>query len=272
MFKITENLFDKIVKKWNCYKYRFVPWIAANVNDKHWVNFSNDQVSSPQHLVKTLVELLTKLEDYAQLKDNLELYARLHFSNQQALLQTCGFSLCHKHSSLQNAGNGIFIREGQVKKGSLVGIYAGTVYQPYQPILLQSVRNQFLFRCSDGVLLDGNDRSISRIIYKSCCSRDQVGLIKTGDTSWLTPWPVNPLNVGQYVNNGSSKLANVCYQEVDINLKQFPLSLRKFIPNVNYASVAQDGYRDLRLVVLVALRDISAGEELLSSYFTLVQT
>ena len=54
----------------------------------------------------------------------------------------------------------------------------------------------------------------------------------------------------QYVNNGSSKLANVCYQEVDINLKQFPLSLRKFIPNVNYASVAQDGYRDLRLVVL----------------------
>ena len=54
----------------------------------------------------------------------------------------------------------------------------------------------------------------------------------------------------QYVNNGSNKHANVCYQEVDIDLNQFPLSLRKFVPNVNYASVAHDGYRDLRLVLL----------------------
>jgi len=271
MLKIAEKHFYRILKKWNTYKYRFVPWIAANVHDKHWTDL-RDQVCAPQELVKSLIELLAKFEDYSQLKDDLELYARLHFSNQQVLLQTSSFSLCHKKSSLQNAGNGIFIREGRAKKGSLVGIYCGTVYQPYQPILLQSVRNKFIFRCSDGVLVDGNDRSISRIIYKSCCSRDQVGLIRTGDTSWLTPWPVNPLNVGQYVNNGSNKHANVCYQEVDIDLNQFPLSLRKFVPNVNYASVAHDGYRDLRLVLLVALRDICAGEELLSSYFTLVQT
>ena len=58
--------------------------------------------------------------------------------------------------------------------GSIVGVYPGTVYQPYQPILIQSVRNQFLFRCADGVLVDGNDRGISRVIFKSCSSRDQV--------------------------------------------------------------------------------------------------
>ena len=44
-----------------------------------------------------------------------------------------------------------------------------------------------------------------------------IGMIKTSDTSWLTPWPVNPLNNGQYVNNGDSNKEsknppNVCYQ------------------------------------------------------------
>ena len=47
------------------------------------------------------------------------------------------------------------------------------------------------------------------------------------DTSWLTPFPVCPLNVGQIVNNGTRALpANVRYLELDIPA-DFPLRLRK---------------------------------------------
>ena len=58
--------------------------------------------------------------------------------------------------------------------------------------------------------------------------------------------------------------------EVDLP-SQFPLHLRKFLPNVNFESSAIDGERPLRLVVLIAVRDIVEGEELLSSYFTILQ-
>ena len=36
-----------------------------------------------------------------------------------------------------------------------------------------------------------------------------VGMLKTSDTSWLTPFPINPLNNGQYVNNGGNKIGLV---------------------------------------------------------------
>ena len=35
------------------------------------------------------------------------------------------------------------------------------------------------------------------VCFRSCGGRDQVGLVKVCDTSWLTPRPVNPLNIGQ---------------------------------------------------------------------------
>ena len=62
-----------------------------------------------------------------------------------------------------------------VNLGSLVCLYPGTVYQPYQSILLQSVRNQFLFRCADGVLVDGKDTAISSTIYRSGHTRPLRG-------------------------------------------------------------------------------------------------
>ena len=98
----------------------------------------------------------------------------------------------------------------------------------------------------------------------------KVGLSKIADTSWLTNRPVNPLNIGQFVNNGGKESCNVAYLELDLSA-QFPLHLRKFLPNVNFESSAMDGVRPLRLVVLIAVRDIQEGEELLSSYFTILQ-
>ena len=54
--------------------------------------------------------------------------------------------------------------------------------------------------------------------------------------TWLTSYPVTPLNTGQYVNNHTQENpANVMYQEINLPLKEFPYKLRKFIPNVNYS-------------------------------------
>lgn len=96
----------------------------------------------------------------------------------------------------------------------------------------------------------------------------QVGLTRVADTSWVTPVPANPLNVGQYVNNGGRE-ANVAYTELTLPTN-FPLRLRKLLPNVNFAGSGEGGERGLRVVALVAVREVVQGEELLSSYFTLV--
>lgn len=39
---------------------------------------------------------------------------------------------------------------------------------------------------------------------RSSSHRDKIGLHFISDLSWLTPHPINPLAVGQYVNNGST--------------------------------------------------------------------
>ena len=72
-------------------------------------------------------------------------------------------------------------------------------------------------------------------------------MIKIADTSWLTLYhPVNPLNVGQIVNNENGEHpANVRYQELDIP-ETFPILLRKFLPNINY----EGGHESLRVVYI----------------------
>ena len=41
------------------------------------------------------------------------------------------------------------------------------VYQPGEPLLLQSLGNTFVLRCIDGLYIDGNDRLVSAAIYRS---------------------------------------------------------------------------------------------------------
>ena len=81
---------------------------------------------------------------------------------------------------------------------------------------------------------------------------------------------MNPLNVGQIVNNApNEKAVNVNYHELNLDLEAFDPNLRVFLPNVHFKSTNQ---RYLRIVPLVAIRDIEAGEELYSSYFSIVDT
>ena len=44
---------------------------------------------------------------------------------------------------------------------------AGVIYQPGEPLLLQSLGNTFVLRCIDGQYIDGNDRLVSAAIYRS---------------------------------------------------------------------------------------------------------
>lgn len=188
-------------------------------------------------------------------------------SPREIMLNTLGFSVEKMASSLPGAGIGVFVTQGQVPEGVVVAMYPGTVYQADEPVLFQSIRNPFVFRCIDAVLIDGNDKGLSKLVFRSCSGRDRLGPFRLSDSSWLTTCPENPLAVGQYINNCSNeKAANVCYQEFDVP-DDFPLELRQYLPNVNYRPSLQ---RRLRCVVLVSLRKIYSGEEVYSNYYTIV--
>merc|ERR1711894_355983 len=122
-------------------------------------------------------------------------------------------------------------------------------------------------------MIDGNDKNLSRYIYRSCSQRDRHGPYFTCDATWLAPYPINPLAVGQYVNNQSKRFpANVTYQEFDIP-DNFPFHLLKYVPNIHYSPSTEEinKIRLLRVIVLVSTRQINAGEELFSTYFTVVR-
>ncbi|XP_065455054.1 SET domain-containing protein 9 isoform X8 [Chrysemys picta bellii] len=161
------------------------------------------------------------------------------FNPEEVLFNTLGFSITRDRSSLISAGTGVFVTKGFVPKGAVVSMYPGTVYQKYEPIFFQSIGNPFIFRCIDGVLIDGNDKGISKAVYRSCSKRDQLGPFQMSDITWLTPAVQNPLAIGQYVNNCShskleDKAANVCYQEFDVP-EYFPIELKQYFPNITYS-------------------------------------
>ncbi|XP_048875619.1 SET domain-containing protein 9 isoform X4 [Brienomyrus brachyistius] len=221
--------------RWNSYKYRFVPWIAVNIckNERTLRQVplcSLDKLVSDEEVLRSITKLFRALfsSNLGGQRDLLRMLSSSSQTNYQAavgeegpsdpgrvMFDTMGFAIERRPSSLQSAGT-------------------GTVYQKYEPIFFQSICNPFIFRCIDGVLIDGNDKGISKAVYRSCSGRDRLGPVKFSDTTWLTDEPYNPLAVGQYVNNCSNdKAANVCYQEFDVPTG-FPIELCQYLPNVNY--------------------------------------
>ncbi|XP_004937305.2 SET domain-containing protein 9 isoform X1 [Gallus gallus] len=287
-------------RRWDAYKYRFVPWLAFNVRRqrrtlRYVPESSQDKIISDEDVFETLLKVFTALlvNDFSRQVPALALlpgvqrrYARLRaaglgpagsppgrhsqrepLSPEEVLFRTLGFSLARERSSLLSAGTGVFVSRGSAPQGAVVAMYPGTVYRKHEPIFFQSLGNPFIFRCIDGILIDGNDKGLSRSVYRSCSWRDQLGPFQMSDVSWLTAAPQNPLAVGQYVNNCSyEKAANVCYQEFDVP-RHFPVELKQYLPNIVYSHEIES---HLRCVVLVALRDIKQGEELFSNYYTIV--
>ncbi|XP_061784819.1 SET domain-containing protein 9 [Nerophis lumbriciformis] len=267
------HVLEKLHVKWKSYRHRFVPWIALNIskNEKtlrHVKKRSEDKLVPDEEVSGSLLRLFRVLYSEAVKGHfHVQVTSGKELSAHDAMFRSLGFCIERKRSTLPYAGCGVFVSRGVVPKGATVAMYPGTIYQPYEPILLQSIRNPFVFRCLDGVLVDGNDKAVSKMVYKSCSARDRMGPFVMSDTSWLTVSPENPLAVGQYVNNCSNEWpANVCYQEYDVP-DTFPFELRRYLPNVNYGPHSQG---PLRCVVLVSLRDITAGDELFSNYYTIV--
>ncbi|NWU91664.1 SETD9 protein, partial [Upupa epops] len=287
-------------RRWAVYKYRFVPWLALNLRRKrrsvrYVPESSQDKIISDEDVFQTLLKIFKALfvndlsrqahilallpetkDKYLQslsVKQKLSKvecssHQRKHvFSPDEILFNTLGFTVSRDRSSLVSAGTGVYVTKGFVPKGTVVSMYPGTVYRKHEPIFFQSLGNPFIFRCIDGVLIDGNDKGISRSVYRSCSRRDQLGPFQMSDESWLTAALQNPLAVGQYVNNCShEKSANVCYQEFDVP-EDFPVELKQYLPNIVYS---HDIESHPRCVVLVTLRDIKQGEELFSNYYTVV--
>lgn len=280
------SLFHKIKSKWLQYRYRFVPWIALNLNQRSARTVDqgrSDKLISDRAVLQSILDVFSGFHQFytpeqkicletaykaLASKDPVQI-ARLNSQTTGALL---GFTVEKGPSGLPAGGTGVFVTNGHVPRGSVVAFYPGTVYYPHEAILFQSVGNSFIFRCIDGVLIDGNDRGLSKMIFNSCSQRDRQGPFNICDASWLTDSLQNPLAIGQYVNNQSKEFpANVAYQEFSVPL-DFPFHLRQFLPNVFYTphSAEDITHRALRLVVLVSVRDIRVGEELFSSYFTVV--
>ncbi|XP_045421686.1 SET domain-containing protein 9 isoform X2 [Lemur catta] len=266
---MPRRLLRGLWQRWRRYKYRFVPWIALNLSHnprtlRYVPEESKDKVISDEDVLGTLLkvfqalflndfdkqsEILTMLPEPVKSKyqdllalehQRVTLLENRHqqqniLKPEEILYKTLGFTVARATSSLISAGKGVFVTKGLVPKGAVVSMYPGTVYQKYEPIFFQSIGNPFIFRCLDGVLIDGNDKGISKAVYRSCNGRDRLGPLKMSDSTWLTSEINNPLAVGQYVNNCSNdRAANVCYQEFDVPAV-FPIELKQYLPNIAYS-------------------------------------
>lgn len=270
-------------KIWNNYKHRCTLWLALNWSTRSVQKVT--QESSQERLTASSAQLRVLLEglqgalpslsphDYHTLLRGRspEQLDALSKRASCAVLDLFGFSLVLGPSRLAGGGMGVFVERGCVRKGQLVALYPGTVYFPFEPILLQSLRNSYILRCLDGILVDGKNRGISMAIFKSCAFRDVIGRFMSCDVTWLTTKGINPLAVGQWVNNHTREnAANVDYMEVDLP-PDVPLEWRRFIPNVYY-SLNTNAKNAIRMVGLIATEDIHSGQELYSSYLTIVSS
>lgn len=86
--------------------------------------------------------------------------------SREFLLSEWGYYIDRHHSNIPGAGKGVFVTDGVVRRGQVVALYPGTLYYPGERLLVQSLWNPFILRCSDGVMVDGRDTGLSRSIYK----------------------------------------------------------------------------------------------------------
>ncbi|XP_067928925.1 SET domain-containing protein 9-like [Watersipora subatra] len=278
--------------RWKSYRHRFLPWILLNWRKQFLKNSPKNPIPShgfvdSSYFVKQLDFYLTHLNGALQSRYGTDetIFLTDHLSRSfarctkgyctlglQSAEETLGFTISRCRSTIIEAGTGVRVTKGVIPKNHLVALYPGLIYQVGEPILLQSLANKFIFRCQDGVLLDGNDRALSKHLFRSCAGRDIVGAHLMCDISWLTDHPINMLNVGQYINNHTEEMpANVEYHELDLEL-EFPARYLKYIPNIEYSWNHQENIpRTRRIILLRSLREINTGEELFSTYFRLIK-
>ena len=176
------------------------------------------------------------------------------------------------------------ILQGWMQKGVLVAIVPGTFFNPFYRF--QSLKNPYLFRCCDGTLLDGKFTGLSAVVFRSIHGLHRAGPTHPScDASWLhldlvsrrkepLTLLINPLNLGQLVNHGHSKrgqVPNVAYQEFTFHCPDvLSPGMMSLVPNLHYKGLEVPSSQGLKGVALVATKTIHPGEEVMSTYFTLV--
>lgn len=269
---------------WKSYKYRFVPWLTFNLKHRTVRAVKEggnecDKVVGEEEVVEQLFKLLTGLQQVCPpLPPHPPPHMIQGYSHRALLVMESlfGYSVHVVPSDVAGLGSGVVLKgQNGASRGQLVALYPGGLYLPQQPVLLPSLANPFILRCADGVLVDGCRRGLSGAIFRSCCGRDRMGLEEAADLTWLTDWPINPLNVGQYINNQApDRPSNVAYQEVTLQPGDVPWGMRRFLPYL-WCSLPPDTPQaelPLRLVALIATTDIAVGQELYSHYFTLIHS
>jgi len=149
----------------------------------------------------------------------------------------------------------------------------GVIYYPGEPILFQSILNQYIIRRNDGVYVDGKGSGLSGFMFRSLASRENSYQNEYCDTSWLLKDDSllrNPLNIGQYINHCMHlEKCNVSYLDYTFN-NNFPNYFRTYIPNIPYAGLSAH-HGEIPTIVLVCTRDIS-DEEVFSDYNYVAKT
>ncbi|KAK6740759.1 hypothetical protein RB195_008919 [Necator americanus] len=243
------------------YGYRFAPAVYANLvrRDRSaipsTIDISREEIDSQ---LRTTLEILAS--EFAAIDFRKPVPVGLRERASALLERHLSFKLSRKPSTIEGCGLGVFVENGSIAPRTVVSLYPGTIYDPWDSILLQSIGNHFVLRCRDGVIIDGNDVRLSRRIHRSCSYRDSGAAVS--DLSWLEVHPFNYLNMGHYINNEPTpRLHNVQY--VDFDVLNWPFRLRKFLPYAVYSPLREF---PLRVVVLVSVREIVEGEELFAAY------
>ena len=120
---------------WSIYKYRFVPWIALNVNEKTAVVVNKQELVPEIDLLRSLQSCFESFHQYSSLRDDLSLYEDLHVKNQKVLLQTQGFTVVRRQSLIQGAGAGVFIQQGLAYKGDFHFISNVYIFKTLEHVL-----------------------------------------------------------------------------------------------------------------------------------------
>ena len=139
---------EKISRQWAEYKYRFVPWIAINMRKqlvRKRSKGAEKYIRSHDEYVASLDSLLRQFHRpdsnpwmlYRDSMERRDLIRSLHAKNKAVLEREWGFCASVATSHLANAGNGVILSRGRVRRGQIVALYPGTLYMPYQPILFQ---------------------------------------------------------------------------------------------------------------------------------------
>ena len=172
---------------------------------------------------------------------------------------------CQVAPSLQRgAGDGVFVRGATCPAGHVLAAYPGVTYQTEDLTMMHKLvlpGNDYVIFRRDGVLIDGRADGPSSQMWEMAERRERAA----GKPPLSRDDRSNELAIGNMVNHPpSGSQPNVIVHPLDLASGE-QLHLHQHLPVVNFRPPAE-GEPSKRTVVLISVRDIAEGEELLLDY------